>query len=97
MTREQTKAFLEASIPVSGEFFSKHFAEMRPILQAYAEGKQIQIFDTNWIEQDFFEFNDSPENYRIKPNLPETIKVTLYSQEYEIDVQKAIDLGVLKV
>ena len=42
--------------------------ELLPIIQAYAEGKDIEIlFDSEWITGTHLDFTLSPENYRIKP------------------------------
>lgn len=42
--------------------------ELLPIIQAYAEGKDIEIFFGNeWIKITNPDFTLSPENYRIKP------------------------------
>ena len=45
--------------------------ELLPIIQAFAEGKTVQIIDKNgeWINCSCinFEFNSSPNSYRIKP------------------------------
>ena len=42
--------------------------ELLPIIQAYAEGKDIEIFfDNKWITGTNLDFTLSPGNYRIKP------------------------------
>ena len=44
--------------------------ELLPIIQAYAEGKTIQIkaIDGIWYDdEDMVKFDSSPQNYRIKP------------------------------
>ena len=42
--------------------------ELLPIIQAYAEGKKIEIlFNSEWMPGTFPDFTLSPENYRIKP------------------------------
>ena len=45
--------------------------ELLPIIQAFAEGKTVQMIDKNgeWINCSYinFEFNSSPNSYRIKP------------------------------
>ena len=45
--------------------------ELLPIIQAFAEGKRVQIIDKNgeWINCSCinFEFNSSPNSFRIKP------------------------------
>ena len=43
--------------------------ELLPIIQAFAEGKVIEIFDDvmGWVETENPTFNLSPEFYRIKP------------------------------
>ena len=46
--------------------------ELLPIIQAYAEGKIIQIkaIDGIWYDdEDMVKFDSSPQNYRIKPEL----------------------------
>ena len=44
--------------------------ELLPIIQAFAEGKTIQVkaIDGMWYDdEDMLKFNSSPQNYRIKP------------------------------
>ena len=43
--------------------------EMLPIIQAFIEGKEIQVFDDEkgWVETEYLIFNLSPNCYRIKP------------------------------
>lgn len=44
--------------------------ELLPIIQAYAEGKQIQYFDSiykEWTNIESPTFNEDPSKYRIKP------------------------------
>ena len=43
--------------------------ELLPIIQAYTEGKVIEIFDDEigWVEKENPKFNLNPEFYRIKP------------------------------
>ena len=43
--------------------------ELLPIIQAFAEGKVIEIFDDEigWVEKENPKFNLNPEFYRIKP------------------------------
>ena len=43
--------------------------ELLPIIQAYAEGKEIEMLDFKgrWVEMISPDFTLSPENYRIKP------------------------------
>ena len=43
--------------------------ELLPIIQAYAEGKKIEMLDFKgrWVEMINPDFTLSPENYRIKP------------------------------
>ena len=43
--------------------------ELLPIIQAFAEGKVIEIFDDEigWVEKEKPKFNLNPEFYRIKP------------------------------
>ena len=42
--------------------------QLLPILKAFAEGKTIQIqYRDDWISLDEFNFNKSPNMYRIKP------------------------------
>ena len=43
--------------------------QLLPILQAYAEGKtiQIQFGDGSWVDIENLDFCNSPEEYRIKP------------------------------
>ena len=46
----------------------KEAKELLHIIQAYAEGKDIEIFfDNKWITGTNLDFTLSPENYRIKP------------------------------
>lgn len=49
----------------------KQAKELLPIIQAFAEGKTVQTIDKNgeWINCLYinFEFNSSPNSYRIKP------------------------------
>lgn len=41
--------------------------KLLPIIQAYADGKEIQHnFNGDWSNMDYFDFDDDPENYRIK-------------------------------
>ena len=45
--------------------------ELLPIIQAFAEGKTIQVkaIDGMWYDdEDMLKFDSSPQNYRIKPN-----------------------------
>lgn len=50
-----------------------HILNLGPILHAYIEGKTIQVQTDPgvWADIEEPEFNDSPENYRIKPEEPE--------------------------
>ena len=43
--------------------------ELLPIIQAFAEGKVIEIFDDEigWVEKENPKFNLNPDFYRIKP------------------------------
>ena len=42
--------------------------ELLPIIQAYAEDKDIEMFfDNKWVTGTNLDFTLSPENYRIKP------------------------------
>lgn len=44
--------------------------KLLPIIQAYAEGKTIQVkaIDGIWYDdEDMVKFDSSPQNYRIKP------------------------------
>ena len=42
--------------------------QLLPILKAFAEGKNVQVFYENeWITLSEFNFNKSPNMYRIKP------------------------------
>lgn len=48
----------------------KEAAELLPIIKAYAEGKEIEIFDETkrvWITAILPHFNCDPSSYRIKP------------------------------
>ena len=46
----------------------KEAKELLPVIQAYAEGKDIEMFfDNKWITGTNLDFTLSPENYRIKP------------------------------
>ena len=46
----------------------KEAKELLHIIQAYAEGKDIEMFfDNKWITGTNLDFTLSPENYRIKP------------------------------
>ena len=46
----------------------KNVKELLPIIQAYAEGKQIQFFNGGaWINLDYPNFSEEPSLYRIKP------------------------------
>jgi len=48
----------------------KEAKELLPIIQAFAEGKQLQInVDCEWtdINSDTIFWDDNPENYRVKP------------------------------
>ena len=48
----------------------KEAKELLHIIQAYAEGKDIEMFfDNKWITGTNLDFTLSPENYRIKPEL----------------------------
>lgn len=46
----------------------KQAKELLPIIQAFAEGKAIELKDSyeKWVESDLLAFNLSPKNYRIK-------------------------------
>ena len=43
--------------------------ELLPIIQAFAEGKVIEIFDDEigWVKKENLKFNLNPDFYRIKP------------------------------
>lgn len=50
----------------------RHAKEMWPLIKAWAEGKTIQYRPAgtpNWIDADDLSFSDSPECYRIKPEV----------------------------
>lgn len=57
MTREEAKRQI------------KHEDAIRPVKQAYADGKTIQlrIYGNVWDDMTSSTFEDIPENYRIKP------------------------------
>ena len=46
----------------------KEAKELLPIIQAYAEGNAIQLFDGGkWLDVYETDFHESPDKYRIKP------------------------------
>lgn len=51
------------------------------ILQAYADGKQIQLFVAGageWCDLDNLNFDDDPASYRIKPEPPKPVERWTY-------------------
>lgn len=72
-----------------------HYKKLLPIIQAFTEGKTIQIYmnkQQQWKDLDNLAFNAAPTQYRIKP---ETVKIEYRRYLYTIGSKSKLIIGIV--
>lgn len=73
----------------------KEATEILPVIQAYAEGKEIQLFvGGRWVDTKYITSNNSPQHYRIKPK--STYRPFANAEECWQEMQEHQPFGWLK-